>query len=505
MPEDHTVHSINLALLSSHVDGSRSAISELDGKFSAFENFAESGDYRRSSSILSFLREMTSIFMGSEIGWVRRRTTERWTIFDDYFDATVALLKDNPNAHGLELVIYRPYDESALIIGLANAQGQIDYRHLSEGSKEIAHRIDPDFYLSSVLNAPPEKYQHAYAEWLNDALERTPIYTSTFFLSAEVQIKWLEIGAELTYQEEQFPDGSVSLTFAVSGNIGAGFDGKWIEASAGLEGGFLVEHRFDSKREADAYVAALVDKLVPKLSTSVGTVLNPLTPPVTFSPDYVGAAQLLSDSSSLESSVASVGVYASANFEAEAPKWVEAEVGASISVGYGRDFVSDEHILYFDGTADLGIEELAGFEALEAGVEFNFRGEQRWNSEGQSYVDMEFALQIAAGSDLDQLSEVFPDVDFAVGQEIMLRAYLELDDGTATAAWDNLLNPLDGSLDLIEFVNRADLTLQTSTVAETEFVDFDIAVLEVESGVEVKETQNLWVKPPGQGFKKVNL
>ena len=497
MTKEHTIHSINIDLLRSHVVKSKSAIGELEREFTGFEQHLECSNYRPTYRMNIF----DQIILDPNA--IRRGTIDQWTTFDSYFTDIADLLTDNPNIQHLDLVIYRPYGEDTPIIGLANSRGDMKYEHLSEASKEIAHELDPDFYVSSILNAPAEKYQHAYSEWLEDTLERTPVYTGSLFVAAEVQIMWLEIGGELSYQEDRYPDGSVTLTFAVSSNIGVGFDIKWTEVSAGVEGGFLVQHRFDNQSDAQAFLSKLVDRLVPKPSIDLIGLVNPLIPPVTFMPDYLGAAQILSDSRSLESSVASVGVYVSA--EVDPPKWANVEADVSIGVGYGRDFVSDEHILYFEGSAELEVERLFGIDVLEGGLEFDFIGEQRWNSDGQSYVDVQFSLEIRAGTDLDQLSSLFPDVDFLIGQEVALSAYLELDDGTAIQAWENLLNPLDGSLDLVDFVDRADVTLQGSHVAETEWLDFGLGPLDVEAGWEVSDTHHLWVKPPGHGFRKVNI
>ncbi|MYL10696.1 MAG: hypothetical protein F4010_00775, partial [Cenarchaeum sp. SB0669_bin_11] len=223
MTKDHTIHSINILLLRSHVHESNAATVELERQFSGFEHHLDSGEYRPAfrgnvlSRTASVLAGPGNFIFGSkgvsDIGSISKGTIGRWTTFDGLFTDIADLLEDNPHSQHLDLVIYRPYGENTPIIGLANSEGLMEYRHLSKAFQEIAHELDPDFYISSILNAPEDKYQLAYSEWLDDALERNPVYTSSIFISAEAQIRWFEIGGELSYQEDRYPDGSVTLTF----------------------------------------------------------------------------------------------------------------------------------------------------------------------------------------------------------------------------------------------------------------------------------------------------
>ena len=205
----------------------------------------------------------------------------------------------------------------------------------------------------------------------------------------------------------------------------------------------------------------------------------------------------------------SVGAYAYVEVEGEIPGWVDVEVNASVRGGYGRDFVTDEHILYFEAECKLELDELAGSDNAEIGIGVVLEGEQRWRSNGDSYVDLAFSFRATTGAEKEFASKLFPEVEARAGLEITARAYLELDESTAEAAWKNLVNPMDGSLDLAEFLDRAGVTLQVSTVAETEFVDVDFDVkaasLEVEGFAEILSTDRLWMKAPRGEYERVDI
>ena len=461
---EHTLFSIDLDLVALHVSNSKPDLEDLPKRFSA-------------------IREYTG-YTDPEFTQVERQTLGRWVEFDEALNALESRMRANP---GKTPGLHKPYGEEHYIVGLINDDGTYDYDNLSERSKEWAHEWDPDFFLTQVKGAPSEKYRIALDQWVEDAVNRTPIYTSTLVASIEVKVLWAEMGAELSFQEDQYPDGRVQLTFSISAKIGAAMKG--VDVSAGIEGGFLLMHEFDSRAQADAFLKSLREKII------------------TVDPDFVGAAGLLGDSSSLERGVVSVGLYASAKFES--PKWAGIEAAASVRVGYARDFVSDQNIMYFGGNAQIGLDADVGGKDIEAKIAVGFDGEQRWSDNGDSYVDLKFSLTVSAGTQLDQIKALFPGLDVRAGSQVLIRSYLELDDPGAIRAWENLLDPFDGSLDLGDFLDRSDLTVQTSSLAEIELLDVDVdagvASIDIESRATERQTDRLWVRPPGREFLEVEI
>ena len=478
MTTSHSVHSINPDLLTSHVNDSDGALTELESRFTDLRELVED-DYVLDDS--------------------RRDTAGRWRYTDLILTEIVDLVLEYDQMPD----IHWPHGQTQYIIGIYNPDGiTVDFEKLSASSKEHAHILDHDFFISSVKNAPAEKRQIADELWLEEAINRTPIYTSRFFARADIEARFLVFSAEreieLAYEECQFPDGRVQIAFSVSQEIGAGIDVKAVELRGGVTGGLVVMHEFQNRTDANNYLQGLGQEI--------------------YDIDLDGVAGLLSQTSSLKSVIASGGVYRSVESELEATEALELEANASVQIGYARDFVSDEHILYFSGDAELRAEvDVGKLVELEGAIGVDFEGERRWNSDGQSYVDLQLSLDVSVGADVDLLEKTFPGLEFSVereisgGLQVLASAHLKLDDASANRAWEDLMNPVDGSLDVLAFLDRADVTLQVSSVAKVELVEIDIegdigaveGSLEVEVGGEVNFVQHRWMKPPGEDFRKV--
>ena len=484
MPTQHSVHGIKIDLLTSHVLGSEAAILEFENKINDFCRLAEDDYY----------------------GQVKEWTTYRWAETDDDIHGIATLTAK----WGVIPSVYEPLGQSENIIGILNADGvTMDYDKLSESSKEDAHILDADNFVSSVKNAPADKRQIADQLWLDEAINRTPIYTSTLFARVDIEVSFLIFSAEreieIGYEESRFPDGRVQIAFTVSDEIGGGIDVKGVELRAGFSGGLLIMHQFENRTDANAYMDSL------KREINKG--------------DLVGVQGLLKQSSSVESVIVSGGVYMSAESEIEVGKWLEVEANTSIHAGYGRDLVSDEHIVYFRGDAELRAEVQVGrMVELEGGIAFDFEGERRWTSEGKSYVDLELSLDVSVGADIDLLEATFPGLEFSLegdlsgGFQVLAQVHLKLDDASSVEAWENF-SPRDGSLDVGALLHRADVILQVSSVARVEFgevdVEADIGVasvsVEAEAGGEVNIVHDRWVKRPSvasdppKSYRKVEM
>ena len=416
----------------------------------------------------------------AELVDIRECTLDRWLAFDSELDELLKMLADNP---GKSIILYYPVGEDRVLGFLRGADGSTYYDDMTGNTKLVAAQLDPDFFISSVKGAPEEQVRMANDLWLEETINRTPTYAGAIYFSAEVEVLWFEVGVELDYLQENFPDGRVQLTFSASGKLGAALGVGSL--SAGGEAGFLLMHEFDTQGEAVRFLNDLREK-----------VLRPL-------PDYLGAAVVLGRPSTLESSIVSVGVYGAGEFEI--PMWLDAEAEASLRLGYARDLVSDENIVYFDAECRLEVEDLPATENIELDVGVSLEGEQRWRSNGDSYVDVHFAFRATAGKELEVIEKLFPDASLSAGGEVSVRAFLELDDPSSRAAWKNLLNPLDGSLDLGGFLDAASVTLQTSTVVESEVFELDLGPVEAEVGSEVRTTRRLWTKAPGQGYEEIEI
>ena len=434
----------------------------------------------------------------------------RWRSFDDDLAELSGVMRANP-AH--VPIMHQPAGEYNYIIGAGNLDGSVDFDNLSERTQRDGYRWDPDFFLSSVNGAPEDIRQAAYDVWLEDAIARTPIYSSALRLSGEVTIKFVEIGADLAYRRDEFDDGRVQLTFEVSGNLGVAFNAKAVDASAGVEGGFMVMHEFDSAKDADAFMDRLMSEAMPD-GWDAALALVPGGLSVAAGRNISQVVNVLSENSSLESCVASVGIYG--ELEMEVGEWMEANAG--LSVGYGRDFVSDENILYLEFDVDVEFEMPLGSAMgtaveAESGFDLTIAGEQRWGPDGDSFVDLELTFGLDAGFEFEHIEELMPgldlgELDVSGGVEFSIRAYLELDDSTAERAWKDLLNPLDGksnSRDMLAFLDRAGVTAQVSAAREVEHADIDWWLVDVEMVGEERRTQMLWAKAPGDRFRKVTI
>ena len=235
MNHAQTVHQANLDLISAHVTDNKPVLENLRQQFTDIIQLTDGED-----------QEITNI---------KNDTLKRWCTFDWHLEQLHdTLIVVGP---GKVIEMERPVGEDQYLVYLANVDGTVHHDYMIDDSKDIAHRIDPDFYLASVKGGPDGHYRIAYERWVEETIDRTPIYTGSIFLSIEAQIGWIEFGVDLSYRRDGFSDGRVQLTFSASGKLGAAL--KIVDASAGGELGVVVMHEFASAHEADRFLADLRD------------------------------------------------------------------------------------------------------------------------------------------------------------------------------------------------------------------------------------------------------
>ncbi len=303
-------------------------------------------------------------------------------------------------------------------------------------------------------------------------------------MSVEVNIFWVEIGADLVIIREQMNNGDVRLTFSASGKLGAALNLKAGEASVGAEVGVFVTHKFDNNKEADDFIIEASNLLVDDL--------DPLN----------DVANLLWNGykRSRTNAVLYGGVYAEGELDIPT-KFVELESELSVSFYYGHDFHTKEHIFVLEGSVEVELE-VDGKGSVEGGVNVDLYGEQRSGPNG-SEVEIFFRIDGVAGTESEKLKELLPGLDSLTGGAgLTMKATLDLDDDSAKNAWDNLLNPVDGSLNLAEFLKRATVTAQVEAVQKSDLVDVDVDTPLFGSEFKVEQQSRLtvltYIKPPGR-------
>ena len=390
---------------------------------------------------------------------------------------------------GGELTTFKPYGESEYISCIVLPDGSVPWESILANSQErLVAGYDDQFLITNVHGVPSEIRRAALDRWVSETLADVPLFSQSVSVSVEAQVAWVEIGFDAVYKYEIMHDGEVQLTLDVSGKLGAGIDVQGFEASAGVEGGVELTYGFENQAEADAFLDELRGKLLRGKLISI-------------TPDIAGAAQLLSNRSYLEGLVTSIGAYAEIEAEFGSPQWAGGDASASISVRYGRDFISDEDIMYAKGSASLGAH--AG--GAGVGIAAGFEAEQRWNSEGESTVSLQCSFETQAGGNL---KELLPGLDVSTmgGATVDLSIELMLDDPAAKNAWEAFVNPLDGSLDLTNLIHQSGATIRIAGIVNGGADhEFDGPFIEIDVSVELESTTDVWVKAPGGDFQKVVL
>ena len=467
--DSHSLYSIKLDLVRAHVTANEPVLTDLEKRFAAILELVSYSD----ANITRLIE-------------IRERTFGRWFAFDSQLDELLKKLAENPSK---SIMMHRPNEEDEYIGYLRGADGSVHWDDFTESSKLLVARLDPDFVISSVRDVPEDQARIARGIWHEETMRTIRVNIAEIMFSVELEILWLELGAELTYRSEKYPDGRVRLIFAGSGKLGASLRGA--DVSAGGELGLSVMHEFGTQQEATSFLKELGDKLM------------------SLSPDTAGAADLLLSNPTLESRIVSVGVYASADFGI--PGWADVGAEASLRLGYARDTVADENIVYLDADCFLEVDDLPGTDSFDMRVAVSVEGAQHWQSNGDSYVDVQLSFSVTAGKQLELMKRLFPGAALSAGMGISARAYLELDHPAAVEAWENFRDPMDGSLDLAAFVEASTVTLESSTLFESEFVDVDVEAgvgsLEVEASGEIRATNRVWLKAPGpdERFEEVEI
>ena len=449
MTTTHTVHSIDLDLIDAHVNTAKPAIVDLETQLN--------------KCIPEYLIPNSCM------------TIDKWKQFDEILERLSELLSE----HGPGYIpqIYKPVGQDYYSVLLTNPDGTVDWNTLSDKDKEQLPQMDPDYFLSSVVGAPKEKYDIAYEYWLEDVKARTPIFSQSFDVSLEARIFWVEISVDFSYAYEIMANGSVVLRCSVSGKIGAALKKRGIGVSAGLEAGAEVVLEFESRREADAFLALLQKEI--------------------RDVDLDAVAGLIGNN--IDSLTVSVGVYA--DIEAKCPGWASAESSLSLRTGYAHDVIKNEHIWYFGANAEFKL----GIPGQEVGAAVQFEGQQHWCDNGDSYVDLNISLGYSAG-----LEDILPGgMPLSAGAKIILSVRLELDDPTAVRAWENFMDPLDGSLDLEALLDRADVTATVVNSVQADILDIEVDAIvasgEVEVSTTTETTTDFYAKPPGGTFERVKV
>lgn len=408
-----------------------------------------------------------------------------WTSLDKALECLVDLIAKHGN-HIPEL--HTPSGTRDLyVVALRDANGDVHYDRICEESKAIAVNYNPNFVLLDVIEAPGDYYTAASRQWREAIIANIPKSSRSIDFSASVTIKWIELSAELNYDKEVLHSGKTLLRFQVSGKVAAAI--KKV-ASVGVEGGFYLEHEFDTEAEANAFL----DQLKAAAIKDLGKAAIPLLGTTVFSLTGSDTVKHLLDRGSLENVVAYGGVVAEVDMDL--PDWssLEFEFAASLGFFYGYDFLAKEHILRLE--SGIGLELEVG--SFQGSLEVEFEAELHMSNQRDSYVEASFSIDLQGGTESDKLETLLPGLDLVSGGVgVTFDVFLALDDPEDREAWNNLINPTDFSLDLMPFLQRAGVVARVEVIGETEF-ELDALALEMEGGTETRTTTLIYVKDPGE-------
>jgi hypothetical protein len=120
--------------------------------------------------------------------------------------------------------------------------------------------------LATMEGLPDEVRQDAATRFvMADAELSTNVFKDAreTELSIDGHVAWVHFGADLSAATYQNLDGTYTVELALSGELGGHFGKNGAEAAAGIEGGVTQQYHFDSKEEAEAFLAGLADAAKP--------------------------------------------------------------------------------------------------------------------------------------------------------------------------------------------------------------------------------------------------
>lgn len=320
-----------------------------------------------------------------------------------------------------------------------------DWTCLRKEDRQILIDWAPDLVLG-MSNVPEEVRDAAERAWFEAVDSDVEVYGRELSLNVHVRVLWVDVNVGLTNEITVYADGSVRVEYMATGELGAAVGAGVAKAEAGVEMSAVAAHHFDSMQDFERFEAQLKQEIL--------------------SVDVDGVASMLLGKSATNL-VTKVGVYGGFQAGVGSGQLMEAR----LAVGVGRDWRTEENILYLSGRVALhesgGMmrSSSASLGTLATG-QVELVGERRQGVETDRVV-----LDIAFETRLSALSSLLGDPkslvnnvrgNFRADVEVVARLELDLEDLDAREAWDSFM---DGDLAIGELFAYSSLDGRISTSA----------------------------------------
>ena len=428
-------------------------------------------------------------YCDSRTGYVNTalRFLQDWDKFDVDLSTLVDRLRDNPYLKELVFVFNGadgPYIRDGYVTTLVDDNGKIQRIDLSDHETDLMIEYEPGIFIGSVVGSSDAERDRAFSTWVTGVRENTPRDTVNYSLSRELAARYKGIGVGLEdgldVSIEEMVDGSAKVTLSIhqGSTLGVALKVAGLEAGAGagLEGGYMLVHDFPSVAAAELYLEELKNLVVSGLRNAVvagpsfsifGPVVTGAGTAIAGAVSAANVAKQLLDPDSLESVIASVEAGSYWEFAAGIKGLASFGAWGSFALGYKRDFVADENIVYFGGEVE------SEFNILGLGRNSGLMVEGAYHDgPSGSYVILDLEVdaslvgKIEGEGGLGAPLDLSAGVKGSVGGMLSIQARLDFNDDYAMEAWNAFLNPFDRSLDLGAVFHESSLVVQVSEIAE---------------------------------------
>ena len=388
-----------------------------------------------------------------------------WTKLISLVSIQLELINDPPAFSFPEPIWIREAGVHVVLDG--SERYNTDWNRLRTKDQSILVEYAPDIVLE-MRNVPPLIRQSAEALWYRSVESTIQLAGTELRIEVEVDVLWIELSAELFARKIIYADGRVRLEYEAIGELGVEAGLKLADVEAGAELSILIAHEFDSVAEAVLYEAQLAGAI-----GSVGGVPR--------------AVQMLTSGKSIRNATTKAGVYVAAEVEFGDL----AEVEGRLSTGIGRDWITEENLLYLGGTLSL--------EADTVSAEVEVVGEWRKGIDTERVV-----VEGRFEAEADLLSEHFEmpeDMSLASGMEVKASLELDLEDTDQRQAWMEFTR---GRLSFAELLRYGSVIGTISARKSVSSEDLDVLAVEIEIEKSAKATVATFHQNPGRPVRWIS-
>lgn len=387
-------------------------------------------------------------------------------------------------------------------VATLSPQEQADWWNGLSPEQRAAIALSDPGALAGLEGLPPDVIATARAAYLDTVSDGIELSSTEDKIKAELDVWLVHLGAEGSAKVSQMADGSYQVEIGLDGEIGAKLGEKGAKGTVGIGGGVSQTYSFDSKEDAEKFVAGLYDEIIPHIGWSPSDVV-----------DYLGSYS--DNRTAFEGELRLQG-----EVELEVGAW---EVKISGEAGARYDFDSKDTTVFVgseisgefalpsvapvDGSGDTGSVSVSA--NVEASLTFDENGNvSAINFSGTVGAESSAGVEQFFGG-TNALSKAPQQMTAAVngGAEVSFNASLDMTDPIVQQRAAEIINQMgNGGVSLEQLqalMEESEVSMQVN-VTNTASSGVDIAVASVEVSKTKSANAATFVKPPGGDITYVN-